>query len=278
MNLASSGEEGIAMRRPTAEQAIQLALEGKWEEAVAVNRSILSLQPNDVDTWNRLGKALMELGRYLEARDAYKRALELDAVNNIARRNLERLNVLSETAEERRKEAVATTVPREIFIEETGKTGTTVLQDVSADVAVRLSAGDMVFLKAEDNVLAVENAENERVGAVEPKLGLRLIRLMEGGNQYAAAVKSLSEGEVQVIIKETYKHPSQEGKMSFPPIATEVRPYIKESLLRYETEEEEETEPDVEAEDWDVEPEAQETVGLSALKESLADEEEDEDA
>ena len=77
--------------RQGAEQAIQLAIESKWEEAATLNRSILEALPEDVDTWNRLGKSLLELGRFREAHDAYARSIELDPVNQIAKRNLERL-------------------------------------------------------------------------------------------------------------------------------------------------------------------------------------------
>ena len=47
--------------------------------------------PNEVDAYNRLGKALTELGRYAEARDAYAHAVKLDPLNGIAAKNLQRL-------------------------------------------------------------------------------------------------------------------------------------------------------------------------------------------
>jgi hypothetical protein len=57
---------------------------------------------------------------------------------------------------------------------------------------------------------------------------------MEGGNQYVAAVAAITEsGDIKVFIRETFQHPSQAGKLSFPPTAGEVfRPYVKERLLR----------------------------------------------
>ena len=40
---------------------------------------------------------------------------------------------------------------------------------------------------------------------------------MEGGNKYSAAVVSATaEGNVSVIINETYQDPSQAGRLSFP--------------------------------------------------------------
>ena len=54
--------ETVQTRRRQIDSAIQLAMDNRWEEAVQVNRAILSVFPNDTDSYNRLGKALMELG------------------------------------------------------------------------------------------------------------------------------------------------------------------------------------------------------------------------
>jgi Flp pilus assembly protein TadD len=49
-------------RRQLAETAIAQATRGEWEAAVATNEELIELGP-DVDAYNRLGKALAELGR-----------------------------------------------------------------------------------------------------------------------------------------------------------------------------------------------------------------------
>jgi hypothetical protein len=118
-----------------------------------------------------------------------------------------------------------------------------------------------VELRPEGNVLLVENTRGEYLGQVEPRLGLRLVKLIQGGNQYAAALTSLANATGRVIIKEVYQHPSQAGRPSFPATGTEVvRPYIKESILKYGAEEEEETVEEAEGtgEEWEGETEAQE--------------------
>ena len=80
-------EERARLRRQLTEQAIQLALESRWDEAAAVNRQLLVAVPHDLSTLNRLGKALSELGRYNEAHATYSKAAELEPTNQIARRN-----------------------------------------------------------------------------------------------------------------------------------------------------------------------------------------------
>ncbi|MEK7872699.1 MAG: hypothetical protein AAB502_02425, partial [Chloroflexota bacterium] len=89
-------------------------------------------------------------------------------------------------------------------------------------------------------VLAVESMTGEYAGRVEPKLAARLVKLMEGGNTYTAAVTSNNARDVRVIIREVFQHPSQRGRISFP--AKEIadfRPYVRGSLMRYDLAEEE---------------------------------------
>ena len=94
-------EEQARLIRQASRQAIALAIEGRWREAVEANKGILESFPNDVDTLNRLGRAHIELGEYAEARSAYTRAKELDPYNSIADKNLRRLAHLDGDEEER---------------------------------------------------------------------------------------------------------------------------------------------------------------------------------
>jgi hypothetical protein len=99
----------------------------------------------------------------------------------------------------------------------------------------------------------VVTPDGDYVGQLEPKLGLRLLRLMNGGNRYVVALASLSEQ--RVVVREVYQHPSQQGRPSFPAVSGEtVRPYVKDRLVRRELEEEEVApeEPE-EGEEWESE-------------------------
>ncbi len=278
MNSPVEGEDATRPKRQGADQAIQLALESKWEEAATLNRSILAATPADVDAWNRLGKALLELGRYKESYEAYGQSLDLDPVNQIAKRNLDRLQGLQDT-EAPRTPPPAGRVAQDLFIEEVGRTGVTLLQNTPQELMPTLTAGDEVYLKPGDDLLRVETAAEEFIGSVEPKLGLRLLRLMEGGNQYAAAVKSVGDNDVELIIKETFRHPSQ-TRLSFPATGgTDTgRPYIKESLLRLGDDDDMELmEDDGDTEEFEAEADAEDgTVSFSNFAEAGDDDDEDE--
>lgn len=273
--------EAVRLRRQGAEQAIQLALESKWEEAVSLNRSILAEHPNDVDAWNRLGKGLLELGRYNDALESYAKSLALDPVNTIAKRNLDRLTALQDV-EPRRAEGVVK-VAQDLFIEEVGKSGVTMLQGVTRETLATLTAGDEVYLDPGRNLLSIKNAAAETIGTIEAKLGLRLLRLIEGGNKYAAAVKSVTDSEAELIIKETFRDPSQ-TRLSFPAVSGDAsRPYVRDSLLRMGDDDEDEViDEEADAEEWEGEPDrsGDAPVSLSSFQNVIerdVDDEEDEE-
>lgn len=229
---AQQAKERARLRRQLTDQAIRLATQGDWEEAVSVNQQLIELAEKDVDAHNRLGKALMELGRYRAARDSYAEAARIDPNNSIARKNLTRLEPLAETLPEVAEAARDRVDPR-IFIEETGKTGhTNLVRLAPAATLARLTAGDQVHLRVEDRRLEVTDARGEYLGEIGPPLSFKLIDLLAGGNEYSAAITSLGENQVNIIIKEMYQHPSQAGKISFPAKTGETfRGYIKESVL-----------------------------------------------
>ena len=232
-------EEQVRLRRQGSKQAIALAMQGRWREAIAVNKNLIESFPSDVDAYNRLGKAYMELGEYSQAREAYERAIEIAPYNTIARKNLRRLAHLGETLVGPERDSHK--VEPQHFIEETGKAGEVDLYHLAPpEILATMVAGDRVYLKIDGSSLIVENGRGEYLGQVVPKHGQRLIKLMEGGNEYAAAILSSTEDKISVIIREVYQDPSQVGRPSFPPKGVEsLRPYIGDRIIRRELEYEE---------------------------------------
>jgi len=223
-------EEQVQVKRRQSERAVQLAMAKRWEDAVAANKAILDVFPNDTDSYNRLGKALMELGRYPAARKAYRKALELDPANQIAKKNLERIAVLSK---EKNGDRASAQADPSLFIEEMGKSVLTVLEQTDEKTLVKLRAGDEVQLTRKKDDLIVETMSSDRVGSIEQKLRSRILKLLEGGSTFAAAVTAINGNECRIIIKETYRDPSQTGP-SFPTAITteKLRPYTKDTLIQ----------------------------------------------
>lgn len=235
--------EQTKLKRQSTKQAIVLAMQGHWPEAVAANKRLLESFPNDVDTYNRLGRAYLELGEYQLAREAYEKAVELDSYNTIAKKNLARLSHLGEVVVGSRQGEQK--VEPQQFIEEVGKTGVVSLHRLALSaVWAKITAGDRANLKIDGSNLIVESTRGEYWGQVELKHGQRLIKLMEGGNKYSTTVVSATEEAVTVMIREVYQHPSQVGRLSFPPRGGEsLRSHLVERMFRFEPEEEMSAEP-----------------------------------
>ncbi len=224
-------EEKSRVGQHLSKQAISLALQGHWEMAVEVNRGIIDKFPSSVDAYNRLGRALMELGEFVQAEEAYTQALRLEPGNVIARKNLGRLIDLSRRGG---SSAGYHKVIPEMFITEKGKVGIASLGHVAPrEVLARIGPGEELQLSAVVPRVIVRNQAGEYLGEVESRHGLRLARLMEAGNRYIAAMVSWEESKVKVIIREVYQHPSQEGRVSFPGEEGEqIRPDLPGTLIR----------------------------------------------
>jgi tetratricopeptide (TPR) repeat protein len=214
--MAYREEDKSRLRRQVSKQAVALAMEGRWQEVVTVNKALLESFPDDIDAYNRLGRAYMELGDYSLAKESYGKAIKLDPYNTIAQKNLNRLSLLrgSATPAEARQQRVE---PQQ-FIKEVGKAGVVALVSIGRpEVLAKLVTGAALALRIDGTSLLVDNGLGEYVGKVEPRHGQRLIKLMEGGNRYSAAVVSAAaEGNITVILRETYQDPSQAGRLSFP--------------------------------------------------------------
>ncbi|HYP19967.1 MAG TPA: tetratricopeptide repeat protein [Chloroflexia bacterium] len=287
--MTNQNDDIARLRRVLPEQAISLAMQNRWSEAADVNRKIIELYPSDADAYNRLGKALMEMGRYRDALTTYQRAIELDPNNIIAKKNVERLVHLADKAPAGRSEPTrpqgaasvqqAERINPNIFIEETGKTGLTTLVNLGqAEVLLKMAAGDRVELRANGSTIEVYDEAGQFLGAVEARLSKRLSGLMEGGNRYTAAVTTVSGKSITIIIRETYQHPSQRGKLSFPPKALPAgayRPYMREGALRYGMEEDEEGGFDYDADESDSDTDDSEDDLEYADEEETEEEEEE---
>ncbi len=235
--MKTESTEHLKPRSQYAEDAVQLAIAGKWEDAVKLNKFIVDNFGADEETQNRLGKALSELGRLKDAKAAYEAALKLNPMNSIAKRNAARINALLHQKEGLK--VGGTRVDLNLFVEEMGKTVITTVEGAPSDICSRVAAGDVAELKIEGDGISAETTRGVRLGLLEAKLARRLIKFMNGGTRYQAGLTSCEGATVKLIVRETYQDPRFAGKPSFPmkrKREVEFRPYTKESLLAREVE------------------------------------------
>ncbi len=220
-------EHKTKLKRDKSNQAISLATEGRWDEAAAVNQELLDIIPDDVGALNRLGKALSETGRYSAARKSLERALELSPSNAIAKRNLARMTGLKDAPTSRKSGGKSARLAPQVFIEESGKSTTTSLLGLAdASVLGQVTSGDTVEFVVDGATVEVQTPDGQRLGRLEPKLAARLIKLLAGGNKYVAAVTSISDKSVAVVVRETYQSSKMTGFVSFPAPKGRAAAYI----------------------------------------------------
>ncbi len=240
------------------QDAVQLALSARWEEAVSVNLEIRERFGEDEETANRLGKALMETGRFEEARAAYQQALALNPLNQIAKRQLAKLDELQPGG--------AAQVPREaslpprFFTEEPGKTTITRLSPPSPIDPTQVAAGDAVELELGEGEALARTVRGVLLGSLELRLAQRLRHLTSLGNRYQGGVVRLDGGMVHLLIREVHQSQEALGTVAFTVRKgkeTEYRPYAKEALLARD------------AEPLQIDDEDQELVGSAPVRTEL---------
>jgi len=227
-------EAGESLQRQRlSSEAANLAVQGCWEEAAKLNREIIERFPNDINAYNRLGRALTELGEIAQAREAYLTALKLVLDNAIARKNITRLDSLSESKVG--FDNKVTRIAPELFIAESTKSEIVTLRNLAPSrVLARLNQGDQVQLSLEEQRLVVTSEDGMYLGEVESKHNTRLVKFIKGGNKYVAAIFGMEATKAQVMIKEICKHPDQSGTPSFPgKSADSSHPYAGGKLLRW---------------------------------------------
>ena len=235
------------------DDAVQLAVDARWEEAVELNEFIIQSFGADEGSQNRLGKALTELGRLEEAKAAYDASLAINPMNPVARKNATKLESLMNAKDILKGGPVK--VDLNLFVEEMGKTTTTTLRSAASDVCSKVAPGDVAELRVDGDGIEVDTVRGVRVGSLEPKLARRLLKFIQGGNRYQAGITSCDGATVKVIVREVYQDPKFVGKPSFPIVRrreVEFRPYTRERLVS----------PDVEV--FPVDEEDEEPVSRAA--------------
>ncbi len=196
--------------------AVTAALAGNWQEAADLNYQAVDLSPEDPGSFNRLATALIELGRFSEARKAAEKGLSLNPENRIARRHVDRLSKLDGQVAAAPVTSGSRTAMK--FITDSAKsTITELLNPASPRVLATVSPGQE--LQFSDNGVRIElhTRAGERIGSLEVHIAQRIRKLYEMGNEYEFSVAKLSDTSMAVLIAETHCAPGMTSVVSFPP-------------------------------------------------------------
>lgn len=223
-------------------QAIQTALQGNWQEAIVMNKTLVSENPADIDALNRLALAYSIVGKIKEAKSAYQKVVNIDPLNPIALRNLKKI-----------KENKISTTPNATnpginnrFLEEPGKTKVVELVNIAQPKVVEsLRTGVSLELSIKRlKIFALEGTQY--IGVLPDDIARRLIKFIKAGCKYEAYVKSSTQHKVTVFITEIKKVSKYKDQPSFTtitdsPLVLEKNERVKNNHENNEEKEEEES-------------------------------------
>ena len=202
------------MASPLKDIAIKLALEKKWDQAIETNLQILEENPHDIDTLNRIGFAYIQNSQNTKAQEVYKKVLSLDPSNPIALKNLKKAE--SENNGSTSQQKTYETNINDLYIEEAGKTKTIDLTNIAdKKTLATLQTGELVNLIVKRSKIYVQSFDNKYIGMLPDSIGMRLTSFIQGGNEYRANVKSVSDKSVTVFVKEVKRAPKFKNQPSF---------------------------------------------------------------
>src|SRR3989344_5987070 len=69
-------------------QAIDAAMDCRWDEALKLNKKIIKDDPKNIDALNRQARVYMEMGKLSLAKKSYSEVIKIDPYNPIALKNL----------------------------------------------------------------------------------------------------------------------------------------------------------------------------------------------
>jgi tetratricopeptide (TPR) repeat protein len=166
--LTTQSQEPTKPKSAYVEEAVQLAVDARWDEAVELNRYIIESFGGDEGAQNRLGKALTELGQLEAAKVAYDASLAINPMNPVARKNSTRLESLMNAKEALKGGPVK--VDLNLFVEEMGKTTTTTLRAAAEDVCSKVAPGDVAELRVDGDGVEVDTVRGCGSEASSPSL------------------------------------------------------------------------------------------------------------
>lgn len=229
------------------QQAIDAALNSRWEDALKINKKIIKLDPQNVDALNRQAKAYMELGKPNLAKKYYSEVLKIDPYNPIAIKNLK----IMKSFKYGNTNSVSVCHGRlspSLFLQEPGKTKVVSLLKVAEPQKLSsVFCGMKVEMMIKNRKITITDSDSNYLGVLPDDINHHLLRLYKGGNKYDLFVKSVRVNSLSIIIKEIFRSKKFKNQPSFLEYSdSSASTNILTSLERAATEDEEDTEEEAE--------------------------------
>lgn len=199
-----------------AEQAIEAALDHRWEKALKINKQMLKLDGQNIDALARCAKAYLELGRFNLAKKFYGQVLQCDPYNPIASKNLKIIKSFKKGYKPDPSSNGEFKLSASLFLQEPGKTKIVNLLNVAEPQKLSSTfCGMKVDLIVKNRKLIVVDAGGSYLGVLPDDICHHLLRLLRGGNKYNVLIKAIRVNSLSVLIRETYRSKRFKNQPSF---------------------------------------------------------------
>lgn len=195
--------------------AVDAAMRFDWQSAVESNLKMLKIQDDDVSTLLRLGFAYLQLQKYRESHDAYKKVLEFQPQNSIAADYIQKIVLRKKNGKlDETKNVVLDT---NTFIQLPGKTKTVSLSQLGQkSMLAKLMVGEEVFPVIRKHHVEIRTCHDEYVGVLPDDVGVRLMYFIDNGSKYKVHIQEATLANVIIFIHEAEKGKKVEKLVSFP--------------------------------------------------------------
>lgn len=198
------------------QQAVDAAINSDWEQAIALNKKMVSRSKNNLKAYLRLGFAYIQARQFKSAEKAYKKALKIQPKNSLAQENLDKIAFLKAKGAKKIQKREIKLDPG-MFLETPGKTKSVGLVKLGQkNVLAQLHVGQKVVLKPKRRKIEVRGESGEYIGSLPDDLSHSLYIFIKGGNEYSANIKEVSLNRAVVFIKEEKKVKKFQKYLSFP--------------------------------------------------------------
>ena len=212
-------DESSAQAALISQQAIEAALDARWNEAIKLNTQIIKVDPKNIDALNRQARAYLEMGKFNLAQKYYSQVLLIDAYNPIAQKNLKIIKTCKKNGKGLKPNSNNTPhirISPSFFLHEPGKTKIVNLLKVAEPQKLsRTFSGMAVNLVVKNKRLAVLDSEGGYLGVLPDDLSHQLLRLINGGNKYLVFVKSVKVNGLAVLIREIVRSKKFKNQPTF---------------------------------------------------------------
>lgn len=198
------------------QNAVDAAIAYQWDNAIKINKKILSSHKKNLPAMLRLAFAYMQNGDLTRAKKYYRQVLKIQPINTVAKENIERIKILQDKKIKKQSHSRIFYDP-ELFLETVGKTKSIKLVNLGQkNILAQLMVGQEVIMKVKRRRVEIRTKSNEYIGCLPDDLSKRLRLFIKAKSLYTAYIKENTLSNLIIFIREEKKGKKVTNFISFP--------------------------------------------------------------